>query len=99
MDRVSLDQLTADVRATATGDEPLDRLDAAITIAASLAHHADDLVDLFVGEARAAGRSWTDIGARLGVSKQAARQRFADPGPTPVLPTEVTLRPRLQACL
>ena len=32
-----------------------------------------------VGQARNAGASWTDIGAALGVSKQAAWQRFATP--------------------
>lgn len=41
MDGATLDQLTADVRATAAGDDPLDRVDAAITIATSLAHHGD----------------------------------------------------------
>jgi hypothetical protein len=43
--------------------------------------------------------SWTDIGARLGVSKQAARQRFADPTPTGVLPFAALPAPRLQTCL
>lgn len=31
-----------------------------------------------VGAARAHGRSWSRIGIALGVSRQAARQRFAD---------------------
>lgn len=31
-----------------------------------------------VGVARAQGRSWNQIAAALGVSRQAARQRFAD---------------------
>jgi hypothetical protein len=31
-----------------------------------------------VGVARAHGRSWTRIGTALGISRQAARQRFAD---------------------
>jgi hypothetical protein len=31
-----------------------------------------------VGEAREAGRSWTEIGNALGVTKQTAWQRFAD---------------------
>lgn len=99
MDGMTLAQLAADVHATAVGDDPLDRLDAAIAVAASLAHHGDTVVNQFVGEARAAGLSWTEIGTRLGVSKQAARKRFADPGPTPALPAEVILRPRLQTCL
>ncbi len=32
-----------------------------------------------VAEARANGRTWTQIGAVLGVSKQAARERFGEP--------------------
>jgi hypothetical protein len=31
-----------------------------------------------VARARAAGRSWGEIGIALGVSRQAARERFAD---------------------
>jgi hypothetical protein len=37
---------------------------------------ADGLIEHYVGAARAAGLSWTLIGERLGVSKQAARQKF-----------------------
>jgi ATP-dependent Clp protease ATP-binding subunit ClpA len=99
MERVSFDRLAAQVHANATSSDPLDQVDAAITVAAGLADHADALVDHFVGAARTAGRSWTEIGVRLGVSKQAARKRFAEPGPTVVLPPEVTLRPRLHTCL
>jgi hypothetical protein len=36
------------------------------------------LVDAVV-KARANGRTWTQIGAVLGVSKQAARERFGEP--------------------
>jgi len=36
----------------------------------------DHLVGHFVDQARRAGASWTDIGGALGVSKQAAQQRF-----------------------
>ncbi len=38
---------------------------------------ADELIEHYVGAARTAGVSWTLIGERLGVSKQAARQKFA----------------------
>lgn len=34
------------------------------------------LLDQAVAAARAEGRSWTDIGAALGISKQAAHERF-----------------------
>jgi ClpX C4-type zinc finger/Clp amino terminal domain, pathogenicity island component len=100
MEGLTLDELTAHVATQAHGDDSLDRLDAAITIAAHLDHQADALVDHFVAAARAAGRSWTDIGARLGVTKQAARKRFTDLAPpAPVLPPGVTLGARLRTCL
>ena len=46
---------------------------------------ADQLVNHFVTEAREAGLSWTQIGARMGVTKQAARKRF--------LPRDIPLEP------
>jgi ATP-dependent Clp protease ATP-binding subunit ClpA len=103
MDRVSFEQLVAQVDQTAASDDPLDRVDAALTVAQTIHGHADTLIDHIVGRARAAGRSWTEIGVRLGVSKQAARKRFTDEPSaallTPVLPPEVSLQPRLRACL
>ena len=39
---------------------------------------ADDLVGHFVDLARESGAAWADIGASLGVSKQAAQKRFVD---------------------
>jgi ATP-dependent Clp protease ATP-binding subunit ClpA len=59
------------------GDEPLALLDTAVAVAATAGEAVDGMVDHFVGAARAAGLSWTAIGERLGVSKQAARQRFS----------------------
>ena len=58
---------------------PLDRVEAALTASEALASCADELIGQFVEEARRAGCSWTEIGQRIGVSKQAARQRFGDP--------------------
>lgn len=55
---------------------PLDRLETAVRSADSLAESADQLVSHFVSEARKSGASWSEVGARLGVSKQAAQQRF-----------------------
>jgi hypothetical protein len=98
MDGVSLDDLVARVRRVA-GTDPLDRVDAAVAAAATLTGQADALVDRFVAEARQAGLSWTDIGARLGVTKQAARKRFIDRPPTPVLDPHARLRARLRTCL
>lgn len=93
------DQLVEQVHhRTATAD-PAGLLDAAAAISAEHAADADRLLDHFVAHARGTGLSWTDIGARLGVSKQAARQRFADLTPTGVLPFAARRAPRLQTCL
>lgn len=48
-------------------------------VSEELAWCADELIGQFVAEARQAGCSWTEIGQRIGVSKQAARERFGDP--------------------
>ena len=90
----AVDARTADAQA-------LTRLHIAIEVAAATAGAADAMVDHFVAAARAGGSSWTEIGDRLGVTRQAARQRFALPAPTARggagdgLPVE----PRLAACL
>jgi hypothetical protein len=72
---VRLDDLLALVRSTA-GDEPLEQLAGAVLLADELGELADHLVGHFVDQARRSGASWTDIGRSLGVSKQAAQQRF-----------------------
>ena len=78
MEAVSVAELADAVRQQAP-DAPLDRVEAALTVSEELASCADELIGWFVEEARRAGCSWTEIGQRIGVSKQAARQRFADP--------------------
>jgi ClpX C4-type zinc finger/Clp amino terminal domain, pathogenicity island component len=93
------DHLATRVSDTADSDDPLARLDAAVAVAAEAAGVGDRLLDHFVAQARHAGLSWTDIGVRLGVSKQAARQRFADRTQPLVLPAEAQPGSRLQACL
>ena len=70
--------LIADVYDTAVGDSPLDRVSAAAVKSVRLTAEADRLIDHFVAEARTAGHSWTEIGERLGVTKQAVRERFVD---------------------
>lgn len=94
MDPVSLEALVA--RIEQATESPLERLDQAIALGESLAVEADRVTDRFVGQARASGESWTAIGDRLGVSKQAARKRFADRVQA-AFPSQ--FRPRLQACL
>ena len=75
---MSVTRLADAVRQQAPG-APLDRVEAALTVSEELAWCADELIGQFVEEARRAGCSWTEIGQRIGVSKQGARQRFTDP--------------------
>jgi len=77
-------------------ESPLERLDRAIALGESMAVEADRVTDHFVGQARESGESWTSIGDRLGVSKQAARKRFADRVQSAFASQ---FRPRLTACL
>ena|SRR5437879_5474828 len=70
-----MDALIAEVEADATSPDPLDRLATAAAMAADLAGLADHLIGHYVDEARHAGASWADIGAEIGVTKQAAHQR------------------------
>ena len=97
MDVLDPSGLAASIRRTAPADE-LDRVEAALAAGADLARTADAVIERFVTEARQAGRSWTEIGARMGVSKQAARQRFAH-RPAAAGPAGLARRPRLVACL
>ena len=75
----ALDELIAEVHRRARGD--LERLSAAVGEAAALSELGDALIGHFVERARLAGHTWSQVGERLGVSKQAAHQRFvAAPG-------------------
>lgn len=62
-------------------ERPLDRLELAVTVANQLDLLADGLVGHFVDRAKADGSSWAQVGAVLGVSKQAAQQRFVPTDP------------------
>ncbi|HEY6740690.1 MAG TPA: Clp protease N-terminal domain-containing protein [Actinopolymorphaceae bacterium] len=73
---IDLDQIIAGVTAHTPEDRPLERLSAATNSAARLESMAHHLVAHFVEEARLAGASWTEIGKALGVTRQAAQQRF-----------------------
>jgi hypothetical protein len=63
------------VEDTPTG-EVLDRLATAAASAAELGELGDALLGYFVDRCRRDGRSWSDIGASLGVTKQAVQKRF-----------------------
>lgn len=81
---ISLDELITAINGAR--DDDLERLSDAMIVGAHLGDLADHLIGHYVDQARHAGRSWTEIGHSMGVSKQAARKRFnpKDPGtPTP----------------
>src|SRR5688500_15891790 len=56
--------------------DALARLSAAVLTAEQLGEVADHLIGHFVDQARRAGASWTEIGQSMGVTKQAAQERF-----------------------
>ena len=78
---ISLDTLITFVKAQRPAGSPLDNLSDAVTVSAQLSDQADSLIGHFVDQARRSGASWSQIGASMGVSKQAAQQRFVPRGP------------------
>jgi hypothetical protein len=75
----SIEQLVILVEGRAAEQPPAMRLHAAIELGRELTDLSDALIGRFVGQARDAGLSWTEIGQLFGTSKQAVQQRF---GPT-----------------
>jgi ATP-dependent Clp protease ATP-binding subunit ClpA len=73
----TLQELIETVRQDSSSDQPLDQLVAAAAAAAELEETTDALLGYFVDRCRRDGRSWTEISAALGVSKQAVHKRFA----------------------
>jgi ATP-dependent Clp protease ATP-binding subunit ClpA len=102
MEILDVSALTAAVRARAPG-APLDRVETAIAVGEELVSGGDELIGRFIAEAREAGCSWTEIGERMGVSKQAARQRFTQQSAAPTASLvpggRLPPRERLLACL
>jgi hypothetical protein len=73
---VRLDDLIAAVRSEHPSGDPLAQLATAVGLADQVEEVADHLIGHFVDQARRAGASWTEIGRSMGVTKQAAQQRF-----------------------
>ena len=71
----SLDHLIERVYEQAP-DDALLRLSEAFRLAAYVNDQADNLIGHFVDQARRSGEPWSQIGAAMGVSKQAAQQRW-----------------------
>lgn len=75
---VSLDRLVAAL--AAAHDDVRDRIADAMLVAEHLDQTGEDLIEHVVATARAQGVTWSEIGSRMGVSKQAAQQRLAKAG-------------------
>ncbi|HXW35879.1 MAG TPA: hypothetical protein VEJ87_14985, partial [Acidimicrobiales bacterium] len=73
---ISLDKLISYIKAQRPEGDPLEQLSEAVNVAARLEEQSDAVIGYFVEQARASGESWSQIGASMGVSKQAAQKRF-----------------------
>src|SRR2546427_12775575 len=73
-----LQQLINTIKADAGSDAELEQLATAAATISELTTTSDAALGFFVDRARGAGKSWVEISAVLGVSKQAAHKRFAD---------------------
>lgn len=76
--RCGLESMVRRVEGRSPKDRPLDRLRLAASLAEEMSQQSDALVSVFVERARDAGCSWSEIGRALGVSKQAAHERFLE---------------------
>jgi hypothetical protein len=90
MQNLNLTDMAVLAERRARSGAPLDRLEAAVAVVDELRTLGEEMLDRFVGEARAAGCSWSEVGTVLGVSKQAAQQRFPVGGPLVSWPYGVT---------
>jgi len=73
---MSLDNLIAFVKSLHPDGDQLENLADAFSVSAQIDDQSDALIGHFVDQARRAGASWSQIGASMGVSKQAAQKRF-----------------------
>lgn len=74
--------LIALVEERSPSDEPIVLFGVAIALHHNLHRANDEMLDEFVGRARAAGIAWERIGDLLGVTRQAAHARFAERVPS-----------------
>lgn len=77
---LTLDTLISEVRAGLETAPALDRLTRAVDLAAHIGELGENLVGFYVDDARRDGVSWSDIGTRLGVSRQAVQKKFMPAG-------------------
>ncbi|MGM7645322.1 Clp protease N-terminal domain-containing protein [Nocardia sp. JW2] len=77
---IRLDDLIDGIK-KARPDNVLEQLTDAVVVGDHMGEVADHLIGHFVDQARRSGASWTEIGASMGVSKQAAQKRFVPKQP------------------
>ncbi len=75
----SLQELIQTVQQDSPSTSPLDLLITASSTVSQIEDLNDALLEHFVSACRRAGKSWSEISAALGVSKQAVHKRFAGP--------------------
>ena len=85
---VPLDNLIAYVKTLNPEGGPLENVSDAFAVSEQLDEQSDALLGYFVDQARRSGLSWSQIGAAMGVSKQAAQKRFV-PGQESILLREI----------
>ncbi len=73
---VPLDNLIAYVKTLHPEGGPLENVSDAFAVSEQLDEQSDALLGYFVDQARRSGLPWSQIGAAMGVSKQAAQKRF-----------------------
>ena len=75
----TLQELIDTVRRDAGTEDPISQLAVAAATASDLEQTTDAVLGHYVDRCRRAGRSWSEISAALGVTKQAVHKRFAGP--------------------
>jgi hypothetical protein len=78
----TLTELIDSIRSDAPDDDPLTQLTTAAELVAAMSDVSDSALGFFVDQCRRNGRSWSEISAALGVTKQAAHKRFNASEPT-----------------
>ena len=73
---VPLDNLIAYVKTLHPEGGPLENVSDAFAVSEQLDEQSDALLGYFVDQARRSGLPWSQIGAAMGVTKQAAQKRF-----------------------
>ena len=73
---ITLDALINEIRRGFEEAPALDRLTRAVDLSGQVSELGENLVGFYVDEARRSGATWSEIGERLGVSRQAVQKRF-----------------------